>query len=162
MIPPITITACKHGRGVFAADFIAKGSLILVFSGPIISLDQAVSKGEKSFNSLQIGPNQYLDTEQPGMFVNHSCEPNAGIRADIYLVALRDIQPGEEITFDYSTSMSEKLETMACQCGCPSCRRIIGDFHDLPNELKVRYLQQGIVQSFIVQEHHGFLSGNKA
>lgn len=85
--------------------------------------------------------------------MNHSCEPNAGVVDDTVLIALRDIAPGEEITFDYSTTMSEQLETMQCLCGQATCRRVIGDFHDLPRAVKDRYLAARLVQQFIVAEH---------
>jgi hypothetical protein len=66
--------------------------------------------------------------------------------------ALRPIARGEEILYDYSTTMSEQRWTMQCQCGAPSCRGIIADFHDLPAELQRRYLAMRIVQPFIVAE----------
>lgn len=41
---------------------------------------------------------------------------------------------------------------MRCRCGAPSCRGLIGDFHDLPRDLQQGYLALGVVQAFIVQE----------
>jgi len=50
--------------------------------------------------------------------VNHSCEPNAGFRGDLVLVARRDIGPEEEITWDYSTAIDEEeFPGFACCCG---------------------------------------------
>ena len=147
------IGECALGFGIFARERIAQAETILHFTGREISLDEALAKGELSFNVLQIAPNRYLDLDQPGVSLNHSCEPNAGVVDDTVLIALRDIGKGEEIAFDYSTTMSEKLETMQCRCGAPGCRRIVGDFHDLPARLKDRYLAAHLVQRFIVREH---------
>ena len=55
--------------------------------------------------------------------------------------------------------MSERRWTMRCECGRDVCRRIVGDFVDLPAELQWRYLQLGVVQSFIVLEHWSALTG---
>ena len=154
------IGGSRHGKGLFAAKHIGKGSIILTYEGALISMAQALEKGEKSLYPLQVYRNLYLDIGEPGVLVNHSCEPNSGIRSDVFLVALRDIEQNEEIVMDYSTTMSENLETMNCNCGTDSCRHIIGDFHDLPEDLKCQYLILGVVQSFIVQEHLGYL-GNE-
>ncbi len=84
--------------------------------------------------------------------VNHSCSPNAGLRSNRILVALRNIGCGEEICYDYSTTMSEGRWTMQCRCGDLNCRSTVGDFHDLPTPRQQHYLQLGVVQSFIVEE----------
>ena len=93
--------------------------------------------------------NKYIDTQAPAVFVNHSCDPNAGIRNDENMVALRDIAAGEEVRFDYSTTMEEQSFTMQCLCGLPQCRHVIKDFSTLPQHLKERYLDLRIVMNFI-------------
>ena len=70
-------------------------------------LPQVRAKGGAAANALQIGVNRYLDLDEPGRLVNHSCDPNAAIREELLLVAIRDIQIGEEIRFDYSTTISD-------------------------------------------------------
>ena len=72
--------------------------------------------------------------------VNHSCSPNAGLRSNRILVALRNIGCGEEICYDYSTTMSEGRWTMQCRCGHLNCRSTVGDFHDLPTPRQQHYL----------------------
>ena len=99
--------------------------------------------------AIQIGHDSYLDTQPPGVFVNHSCQPNAGIKDDKYLVALRSIGKGEEIRFDYSTTMEEQSFTMTCLCGAPQCRGVVKDFSTLPSHVRETYVEQGIVMSFI-------------
>jgi hypothetical protein len=91
-------------------------------------------------------------TTLEGRFVNHSCNPNAGLRDNRHMIALRPIEAGEEIRFDYSTCMSERLWTMHCRCGESNCRTVIRDFHDLPDETRRRYIALGIVQRFIIEE----------
>jgi uncharacterized protein len=146
------IEECDVGLGVFARRAIRRGENILVFGGPIIDFAETKRRGPWKCMPLQIGPNQYFDTRPPGIFVNHSCNPNAGIRNDRDLVALRDIRAGEEIRFDYSTTMDERSFTMRCLCGALDCRRIIADFSSLPEEVREHYLEAGIVMGFIARK----------
>lgn len=146
------IEECRFGLGVFANHDIRKGAIILAFGGPIIDFAETKRRGPWECMPLQIGENQYFDTRPPGIFVNHSCSPNAGIRHDRDLVALRAIRKGEEIFFDYSTTMEEQSFTMRCLCGAPNCRGTVADFSTLPGALQERYLAQGIVMSFILKK----------
>jgi SET domain-containing protein len=149
----ISIDECSFGKGVFASENINKGEAILRFMGKVITLDEALAKGEKEANPLQIDTTKYIDIGEPGVLVNHSCNPNAGIFKTNVLVALIDIYKGEEIFYDYSTTMSENLWTMECKCLSINCRKIIKDFHYLPANVKKKYLGLGTVQNFIVGEH---------
>jgi len=141
------------GRGLFATQLIKKGGQILEFTGPFISLEEAWQKApDKLSCPLQIGPTQYIDIQEPGVLANHSCSPNAGVQNDRFLVAIQDIQPGQEIFYDYSTTMETMDEdnwTLECRCGGPNCRHTISDFRCLPPEVQESYLQLNIVQSFI-------------
>ena len=140
------------GLGIFARKSFRKGEFLFRFSGPIIPLAEAIAKGEDEGNVLQIGPYSYIDLQAPAVFGNHSCQPNAGLRDQIFCYALCDIAEGEEIFYDYSTTMSERRWTMPCHCGMLSCRGVIGDFHDLPLQLQRLYLARKIVMPFIVDE----------
>ena len=75
--------------------------------------------------SLQVEENQYLvslsDCEPPD-YVNHCCDPNSGLAGQITLVAMRDIKPGEEITYDYAMSDGSPYDEFSCSCGSPHCR----------------------------------------
>lgn len=146
------VANCEFGKGLFAGRNFQKGEWLFRFSGPVIGSAAASAKGETEGNVLQVGPTTYIDLEPPGVFINHSCNPNSGIRNHIEVFALQSIQVGEELRFDYSTTMSERRWTMRCHCGTSQCRGLITDFHELPPEIQERYLALGIVQTFIVQE----------
>jgi len=145
------VAQCELGRGVFARRAIREGEIILTFGGPLIDFAETKRRGALECMAFQVGPNQYIDTLAPAVFVNHSCAPNTGIRNDRDLVALRDLPGGEEIRFDYSTTMDEKSFTMGCRCGAPGCRRVVTDFSDLPAGVQDYYLVRGLVVSFIVR-----------
>jgi len=146
----VYVADCDLGRGLFAGRDFAVGDEILRFSGPVISLCEAIAKGAEQANPLQVGPFEYIDLEPPGVFINHSCDPNAGIIADRVLVALRSISAGEEVRYNYSTTMWEGIWTMPCQCKSASCRGAVTDFPQLAADLRTRYLSLGVVQRFIV------------
>lgn len=101
---------------------------------------------------IQIGPDAYLGPSgATDDLVNHSCDPNAGViitGKSVALNAIRDIAEGEEITWDYSTTMFEDDWTMACHCGSPLCRGVIREFRLLPKEIRKRYISLGIVPSY--------------
>lgn len=146
---------CDVGMGVFARRDLTTGERLLAFTGPLIDFAETKRRGPRECMALQIGPDCYIDTQPPGVFVNHSCAPNAGVWADRYLVALRPIHQGEEIRFDYSTTMQEQSFKMACLCGAPECRGMVSDFSTLPVLIRERYLAQGLVMSFIQRQNLG-------
>ena len=145
----VYIAPCDLGHGLFAVADIRAGESILRFDGERISLADAIAKGDTMANPLQVGPFEYVDLVAPGVFGNHSCDPNAGVKADRTLVALRDIRFGEEVRYDYSTTMWEEMWTMPCRCGAPNCRGVVEDFPLLPDAVRERYLRLGVVQRFI-------------
>jgi len=143
------VASSPLGLGLFAARSFAEGETILVFNGALLTLEQVIAKGDDQANPLQVDDQLYLDIGYPAVYANHSCRPNTGIRDDVRLVALEPISPGQEIFWDYSTSMWEDYWVMDCQCGEPCCRRQIGDFPSLPTWQQWEYLSRGLVLQFI-------------
>ncbi|MEI6493403.1 MAG: SET domain-containing protein [Verrucomicrobiota bacterium] len=158
----IYVDDCDLGRGLFAAKDIPSDTAVHTFTGPILTSEEVEALGEASCYPIQIAPDAYIDPLPPGRFINHSCSPNAAIRDRDVLFTLRDIKKGEELRFDYSTTMSEQRWRMDCYCGADSCRRVISDFHDLPHDLKHHYIGLGIVQDFILIEFSTFTNENMA
>lgn len=142
---------CPLGRGLFAVDGFRENELILVLHGPRYDREDPIHGMAEGANLLQTGARTYILLQNPGVFANHSCDPNAGIRDNRRLVAIRPIGPGEEIRFDYSTTMDEAFWTMPCRCGASSCRGLVQDFHTLPAPVQRRYLDLDVVQRFIAR-----------
>lgn len=162
------LTKCLHiyiaetpdrGFGIFAARAFAAGSAIVVdedgdYYAGVMTLAEALARGyDLSQDLFQIGtdafllPNANLDD-----FVNHSCAPSTGLRltpAGYRMIALRDIAPGDELTYDYSTYISGTPERMSCACGAAACRGTIGAFETLPRAVRQRYLAQDVVGRFV-------------
>lgn len=149
MSSPVTVGECDVGRGLFATDWIAAGTEILRFTGPEMTLAEVRSCGPAAANALQLGINHYIYLDEPGRFVNHSCDPNAVVVDDRRLVARVAIPPGTEIRFDYSTTVSDGW-TMPCRCGSPRCRGLVVAFQLLPEDLRRSYAVRRHVESFIL------------
>ena len=131
------------GCGVYARLPIHKGELISLWGGKIIrkqDLDPSMPRFTQRV--LQIDEELYILTAQekePNDCFNHSCEPNLGFSGQIGLVAMRDIEAGEELTFDYAMSDGEPYDEFDCHCGAGSCRgRVTGNDWKLP-ELWLKY-----------------------
>ncbi len=122
-------SSSQHGRGVFAHAQILAGETILTFSGPLLKRAEV---REQDYH-LQVGADLYLGASgEADDYVNHSCEPNAGFRDGLVLVARRDIRAGEEVTWDYSTAIDEEdFPGFACCCGALACRGAVRSFRHL-------------------------------
>lgn len=143
------------GKGMFATDKILENEIIFKFTGPILTLKQFFEKYEMNgCNVLQVDEDKYIDVIEPYLFVNHSCDPNAGVRNNGVLFALRDINAGEEIFFDYSTTADDVIWNMECKCGSKNCRKIIGDFITLPHERKQFYLKKNALMGYIKKMYY--------
>lgn len=147
----LRVAPCNVGRGLFAERAFAPGELILNLEGVRYDRDHPIHLTEFGANLLQTGWRTYIMLEAPAVFANHSCNPNAGIQGNRRMVAIRPIAPGDEICFDYSTTMAENYWTMKCRCGDPICRGVVEDFRKLPVEIQARYLDLGVVQRFIAR-----------
>ncbi len=131
-----------NGNGIFALEPLKKGELLAVFGGVVYQAEAfaALPDRERSL-SIQVEENLFLVPERIGAgdYVNHSCDPNAGLSGQIVLVAMRDIQPGQEVCFDYAMSDTTPYDEFKCQCGAANCRgRVTGSDWRIP-ALQQRY-----------------------
>lgn len=152
--PQLEVRPSDNGNGLFTITSIPKNSLLAVFGGTIMNKDTIESLPESSCrNVLQIADNLWigtgLPTSEPADFINHSCSPNAGIQGQICLVAMRDIDTNEEITFDYATVLTQWVGMGAIQCNCNSleCRQLIKADDWKSPELQKKYA--GFFSSYI-------------
>jgi hypothetical protein len=134
-----------NGRGLFATAAIAKGEVVVVKGGYILTREQRDRIGEELGPSeiqitkdLFIGPTTPAEREGGMMHLNHSCEPNLGLQGQVVFVAMRDITADEELTIDYAMTDDEPYE-MECQCGSEACRRLITGADWRKPELQRKY-----------------------
>ena len=140
------------GTGVFVDRDYARGEQILSISGLVHSGAELDRIGFRPGYPLQIDIDRYMVVDEPFVYCNHSCDPNGGITPDLKLVAVRDIAAGEEVCFDYSSTMLEDHSwTMECGCKTAKCRGRVEDFDRLPPEAQRYLLEQVGVLPFIVR-----------
>ena len=141
------------GKAVFAAQPIAAGEVICEFLGRRFRADRvphAMEGGRDRY--VQITEGEYLGPSgRVDDLINHSCAPNAGLRFGqrVELVAIRDIDAGEEIAWDYSTTLKESNWHMICRCGAPDCRRVIGNFASLTPERQEWFRAADLVAPYL-------------
>ncbi|HVE48040.1 MAG TPA: SET domain-containing protein-lysine N-methyltransferase [Casimicrobiaceae bacterium] len=129
-----------HGRGVFATRKIKKGAKIIEYRGQRITWKEALKRPDTDpdnpfhtfFFSLDDG--RVIDAGVRGnaaRWLNHSCAPNCETEEDddarVHIFARRDIEVGEELTYDYKLSVDGRLNKkerafLECRCGKKRCR----------------------------------------
>lgn len=149
----IEIRKSKFGKGLFAKKNITPGTVLCTVTTKEkeLTLEETILLNDKESHAIQIDFDKYFLCEPPFLYSNHSCNPNCAVNANLEMVALKKIKAGEELFWDYSTSMLERHWKMKCFCGEKKCRGIIEDFDLLPKTLQEKYLQLNIVLPFIVQ-----------
>ncbi|MBZ0112746.1 MAG: SET domain-containing protein-lysine N-methyltransferase [Thermoanaerobaculia bacterium] len=138
-------TSSTQGRGVFAIEPIPSGEIVAVKGGHIVDSRQLEAlRSIVGAAEVQIADDLYLVPRTPEehdavmMFLNHSCQPNAGVRGNVVFVAMRTLATGEEITIDYAM-IDDGDFSMDCSCGAVSCRRVIHGKDWQRPELQHRY-----------------------
>jgi SET domain-containing protein len=129
-----------HGRGVFAAEKIKRGTVIVEYKGKRSTWDEAMERPDSDPDDpahtflFEIDDGRVIDARVRGnaaRWINHSCDPNCETREDekgrVFIEARRKIQPGAELTYDYRLSIDGKLSKKekaqyACRCGTRKCR----------------------------------------
>lgn len=162
-----------HGKGVFATKNIAKGTTIFEYLGDRITPEQADEKANLMdyddpshtfFFSISNG--MVIDGGVNGndaRFINHSCEPNCEAQENetgdhVYIVALKNIKSGDELTFDYGLIIDDELtpdleQQYMCLCASPKCRgtmlaKTIPDISEADLKLPVLKAKRLTAESF--------------
>ena len=128
-----------HGRGVYAVHPIKAGDTVLEYKGEIITWKKALDRHPHDASQphhtfyFHLDDGHVIDAKYNGnsaRWINHSCEPNLEADQDgnrIFLKALRNITPGEELCYDYglvidARKTSKLKKEYACLCGADNCR----------------------------------------
>jgi len=130
-----------HGRGVFAARRIRKGTRVVEYTGERIDNDEADRRYDDTRMKrhhtflFTLDRNTCIDGAisaggGDASFINHSCDPNCEAiitGKKIFIHARRTIEPGEELAYDYQYERTgdndDELEKFYfCKCGAPNCR----------------------------------------
>jgi uncharacterized protein len=121
-----------HGRGLFAIADIAKNEIVAIKGGHIVDRKSLREKITPMLGpvEIQIGDDLFIapvteeEREMSMLYLNHSCDPNLGVRGEITFVAMRDICAGEELTHDWATTDDDDY-SVECNCGAANCRKTL-------------------------------------
>lgn len=130
---------------MFAVEPIHVDEIVAVKGGHIVTTETLYRLPDPLPNSeVQVADGLHLvalteqEYEPVMLFINHSCEPNVGFGGNTVLVALREVEAGEELTTDYAM-FDDYDGQMSCSCGTSTCRGIVdGRDWQLPH-LQIRY-----------------------
>ena len=129
-----------HGRGVFATRRIRAGRSLIAYEGQGLTGKEVEERygDEEAANDphtllFHVEGDRYVDASVGGndaRFINHSCDPNCEsdvVDGAVVIRAIRNIQPGAELTYDYSLEIEAKptkarRALYACRCGTERCR----------------------------------------
>lgn len=127
-----------HGRGVYALVPFAAGARIIEYTGEIISWDEAVERHPHDPEQpnhtfyFHLDSGMVIDGLRGNIarWINHACEPNCEadeVDGRVFVHALRDLAPGEELFYDYRLVLDERhtakvKKQFACWCGAATCR----------------------------------------
>jgi SET domain-containing protein len=132
----------KQGLGAFATEPIRAGTRLIEYTGERLTPAEADLRypddvDERHHTYLfAIDDDVVIDAGVNGneaRFINHSCDPNCDAIIDdarIWIEAIRDIEPGEELAYDYAYILDERHTPAAkkrfpCNCGAAKCRGTI-------------------------------------
>lgn len=129
-------TTNKKGQGVFAKRDFEAGETVIIGEPDYIA-------EERTQTSVQTGIDKHTEFQPPVCFLNHSCDPNLGVRDNDYggydFLALRNIKKDEELNFDYETTEYISISVKNCFCGAKNCRKKIKGYKFLEKNEKLRY-----------------------
>ena len=116
------IKRTNTGLGLFALKPIPRGKRIIEYAGPLVSNDEVERSRGKYF--FGVNTKWSLDgsrRDNVARYINHSCRPNSEAlitnRRRIWIWSIRNIKPGEEITYDYGKEYFEGIiKPIGCRC----------------------------------------------
>jgi SET domain-containing protein len=127
-----------EGRGVFATQPIRKNKRIGEYTGERITHEESDARYDDKHGRTYlfiVDSKLVIDADVGGndiRFINHSCDPNCESRMDgrkrVHIYATRNIEPGEELAYDYRLQLNpgedllEEIREFPCRCGAPKCR----------------------------------------
>ncbi len=116
-----------HAAGCYTTTAICKGARVAEYDGPRLSKEEADACYEELPITYLFGLGDgsiVIDGHCMAMFINHSCDPNCEteeVDGRVWIMAIRNIAPGEEITYDYCLYDGGDDEAV-CNCGAKKCR----------------------------------------
>ena len=132
------------GIGLYVKKSYKKGDFIAFIEGEKVVIKKFTPSLTKiGWNWIGVSRYTWINTDKsPFRYINHSCDPNVAIRGERTVYALKTLNPGEEITMDYSlTECQDEWLIPKCHCGSSNCRKVIRAVQYLDKKIFVQKRQ---------------------
>ena len=129
-----------HAAGCYTSEPIAKGTRVVEYTGNVVSNeegDRLYKDKDYTYLFALDGGTHMVDGYGMAMYINHSCQPNCEtdqIDGRIWIIALRNIKAGEELTYDYNLFDGEG--EAPCTCGARRCRGTMYSWDEIRKQKK--------------------------
>jgi hypothetical protein len=129
---PYRIARSRTGLGLFATKPIRKGTRIIRYFGPLLDSKKEKDDAIENKYLFELSDRWTIDgsvRKNIARYINHACKPNAESdvkprKRRVYIRAIKDIEPGEEINYDYGTDYFKAyLKPIGCKCGACEKKR---------------------------------------
>jgi len=144
-----------EGTGLFATELLPTGTVVWTMDPdvkPMTREELAAFPKDAQRRAYNYHNQTYVLTTDGSEYMNHGCDPSTWWLDDETLVAFREIQPGEEVTFDYATTDAHRwfgTPDWLCECGAANCRRAVSGRDCLDSEFQKRY--RGHLPSWVTE-----------
>jgi uncharacterized protein len=155
-----------HGKGVFAVQPLAEGERLIEYVGEVINWKEALRRHPHDPTDpnhtfyFHIDEDHVIDAKVGGnssRWINHSCKPNCEAdeeRGRVFIKALRNIKPGEELFYDYGLIIDARytpklLAEYPCWCGARKCRGTLLAPKEKPKKSEKKALKKAAGQAAI-------------
>lgn len=149
------------GKCIIATTHIHTGTVLFTFN-------PACTQKEKTYQSIQVGPDQHCHVGSDLAFLNHSCNPNLIVDTKNGIVyAQKNILPGEELNFFYPSTEWDMARPFLCNCGNPGCIQYVRGAYWTPlHVLSGRFLNEHIIDLIMAEINqakylHAFVRADK-
>lgn len=128
------------GKGLFANSKLPKNTILFHVEGPLIEYP-FLPDYRKHPHALNIADRKWILPLNGSFwrYINHSCTPNVGLKGKDYVITMREIQEGEELSIDYSITEGDSRWRLRCRCKQENCRTWIRGIRFLPWEFFEAY-----------------------
>jgi uncharacterized protein len=129
---PYRVGRSRTGLGLFATKAIKKGTKIIRYFGPLLDSRKKKDDAVENKYLFELDGRWTIDgsvRKNIARYINHSCRPNAESdvkprKRTVYIRAIRNIEPGEEINYDYGTDYFKAyLKPIGCKCAACEVKR---------------------------------------
>jgi hypothetical protein len=145
-----------HGRGLFAVRPVRAGEIVAIKGGHVLDARALARVKPRIADAyIQIDDGFYLgartrsEVSRNKIWLNHSCDPNVGIRGQATFVAMRAVNAGEELTYDWAMEENARDRTR-CACGSARCRGVLTGRDWQRPELQGRY--RGYFSAYLAEK----------